>query len=117
MLIYLFEYLDQLGVPGAGVFHYISSRAAFAVITSLIISRLFGKKIINFLGKKQIGESIRELGLEGQVQKQGTPTMGGLIILASILIPSLLFGDLENIYVILMLITTVWLGFIGFLDD
>jgi phospho-N-acetylmuramoyl-pentapeptide-transferase len=117
MLIYLFEYLDQLGVPGAGLFQYISSRSAFAVITSLIISLLFGKRIIRFLGKKQIGESIRELGLEGQMQKQGTPTMGGLIILASILIPTLLFGDMSNIYVILMLVTTVWLGFIGFLDD
>jgi len=117
MLIYLFKYLDQIGVPGAGVFQYISSRSAFAVITSLIISLLFGKRIINFLARKQIGESIRDLGLAGQMQKQGTPTMGGLIILASILIPTLLFGNLENIYVILMLITTVWLGFIGFIDD
>jgi len=117
MLIYLFEYLDRLNVPGAGVFQYISFRSACAVIVSLIISLLLGKRIINYLRKKQIGESIRDLGLEGQQQKQGTPTMGGLIILASILIPALLFGDLENIYVILMLITTVWLGFIGFLDD
>jgi len=113
----LFEYLDRLNVPGAGVFQYISFRSASAVITSLIIALLFGNRIIRFLQKKQIGESIRDLGLEGQKQKQGTPTMGGLIILASILIPALLFGDLENIYVILMLITTVWLGFIGFLDD
>jgi phospho-N-acetylmuramoyl-pentapeptide-transferase len=117
MLIYLFEYLDRLNVPGAGVFQYISFRSASAVITSLIIVLLFGNRIIRFLQKKQIGESIRDLGLEGQKQKQGTPTMGGLIILASILIPTLLFGDLGNIYVILMLITTVWLGFIGFLDD
>jgi phospho-N-acetylmuramoyl-pentapeptide-transferase len=117
MLIYLFEYLDRLNVPGAGVFQYISFRSACAVIVSLIISLLLGRRIINYLRKKQIGESIRDLGLEGQQQKQGTPTMGGLIILASILIPALLFGDLENIYVILMLITTVWLGFIGFLDD
>jgi len=117
MLVYLFEYLDRLNVPGAGVFQYISFRSASAVITSLIIALLFGNRIIRFLQKKQIGESIRDLGLEGQKQKQGTPTMGGLIILASILIPALLFGDLENIYVILMLITTVWLGFIGFLDD
>ncbi len=117
MLIYLFEYLDRLNVPGAGVFQYISFRSACAVIVSLIISLLLGNRIINYLRKKQIGESIRDLGLEGQQQKQGTPTMGGLIILASILIPALLFGDLENIYVILMLITTVWLGFIGFLDD
>jgi phospho-N-acetylmuramoyl-pentapeptide-transferase len=117
MLIYLFDYLDRLNVPGAGVFQYISFRSACVVITSLIISLIFGSRIIKFLKKKQIGESIRDLGLEGQQQKQGTPTMGGLIILASILIPTLLFGDLENIYVIVMLITTVWLGFIGFLDD
>lgn len=113
----MFEYLDRLNVPGAGVFQYISFRSASAVIVSLFISMLIGKRIINYLRKKQIGESIRDLGLDGQKQKQGTPTMGGLIILASILIPALLFGDLENIYVILMLVTTVWLGFIGFLDD
>ena len=95
MLFYLFEYLDSIGFPGAGVFQYISFRAASAVITSLIISMLLGKNIINVLRKKQIGESIRDLGLEGQIQKQGTPTMGGVIILASILIPILLFGDLE----------------------
>lgn len=117
MLIYLFEYLDRLNVPGAGVFQYISFRSASAVILSLIISLLLGKRIINYLKRKQIGESVRDLGLEGQKQKQGTPTMGGLIILASILIPTLLFGDLKNIYVILMLVTTVWLGFIGFVDD
>lgn len=117
MLYYLFKYLDQFDVPGAGVFEYISFRSSIAVITSLIISLLFGKKIIRLLQKKQIGETIRELGLEGQMQKKGTPTMGGLIILASILIPVLLFGDLRNIYVILMLITTVWLGFVGFIDD
>ncbi|KPK84371.1 MAG: phospho-N-acetylmuramoyl-pentapeptide-transferase [Bacteroides sp. SM23_62_1] len=117
MLIYLFAYLDRLNVPGAGVFQYISFRSACAVITSLIIALLLGKRIIQFLRKKQIGETIRDLGLDGQKHKQGTPTMGGLIILASILVPTLLFGDLENIYVILMLITTVWLGFVGFLDD
>jgi phospho-N-acetylmuramoyl-pentapeptide-transferase len=117
MLIYLFEYLDRLNVPGAGVFQYISFRSASAIILSLIISLLLGKRIINYLRRKQIGESVRDLGLEGQKQKQGTPTMGGLIILASILIPTLLFGDLGNIYVILMLVTTVWLGFIGFVDD
>ena len=117
MLIYLFDYLDQLNVPGAGVFQYISFRSACAVITSLIIALLFGKRIISFLRRKQIGESIRDLGLEGQKQKQGTPTMGGLIILLSILIPTLLFGNLENIYVIIMLTTTIWLGFVGFLDD
>jgi phospho-N-acetylmuramoyl-pentapeptide-transferase len=117
MLIYLFDYLDRLNVPGAGVFQYISFRSACAVIVSLIISLLLGKRIINFLRKKQIGESIRDLGLDGQKQKQGTPTMGGFIILTSILVPALLFSNLENIYIILMLITTVWLGFIGFLDD
>jgi phospho-N-acetylmuramoyl-pentapeptide-transferase len=117
MLIYLFEYLDRLGFPGAGVFQYISFRSAFAVITSLIISMLFGKRIINLLQRKQIGESVRDLGLEGQVSKRGTPTMGGIIILASILIPVLLFGDLENTYVQLMIVTTVWLGLVGFADD
>ena len=117
MLIYLFEYLDSIGFPGAGVFQYISFRSASAVITSLIISMLFGKRIINYLRKKQIGESIRDLGLEGQMQKQGTPTMGGIIILASILIPVLLFGDLENTYVLIMILTTVWLGIVGFADD
>lgn len=117
MLIYLFEYLDSLDVPGAGLFQYISFRSASAVITSLIISMVFGKGIIRLLHKKQIGEAVRDLGLEGQKQKQGTPTMGGIIILASILIPTLLFGDLENVYVILMLIATVWLGLIGFIDD
>jgi phospho-N-acetylmuramoyl-pentapeptide-transferase len=117
MLIYLFEYLDKIGFPGAGVFQYISFRSASAVITSLIISMLFGKSIINMLRRKQIGESIRDLGLEGQARKQGTPTMGGIIILASILIPSLLFGDLENTYVLLMILTTVWLGLVGFVDD
>jgi len=117
MLIYLFEYLQDINFPGAGVFQYISFRSASAIITSLVISMLFGKKIIHFLGKKQIGESIRDLGLEGQARKQGTPTMGGIIILGSILIPTLLFADLTNIYVVLMLITTVWLGLIGFIDD
>ena len=117
MLIYLFEYLDELGFPGAGVFQYISFRSASAVITSLIISMLFGKRIINMLRRKQIGESIRDLGLEGQASKQGTPTMGGIIILASILIPTLLFGDLKNTYVRLMILTTVWLGLVGFVDD
>jgi len=117
MLIYLFEYLDEIGFPGAGVFQYISFRSASAVITSLIISMLFGKRIINMLSRKQIGESIRDLGLEGQASKQGTPTMGGIIILASILIPTLLFGDLGNTYVLLMILTTVWLGLVGFVDD
>ncbi len=118
MLYYLFKYLnDAFNLPGAGVFEYISFRAAAAVITSLIISLLFGKRWIKFLNRKQVGETIRDLGLEGQLEKQGTPTMGGLIILASILIPTLLFAKLDNIYIILMLFTTVWLGAIGFLDD
>lgn len=117
MLYYLFSYLDRYDFPGAGVFQYISFRSALTIITSLIISLLFGKRIIRILQKKQIGETIRDLGLEGQMKKTGTPTMGGLILLASILIPVLLFGDLRNIYVVLMLITTIWLGFVGFLDD
>ncbi|MBN1953237.1 MAG: phospho-N-acetylmuramoyl-pentapeptide-transferase [Bacteroidales bacterium] len=117
MLYHLFEYLDQYDIPGAGMFQYISFRTSFSIITSLIISLLFGKRIIRILQKKQIGETIRELGLEGQMKKKGTPTMGGIIILASILIPVLLFGDLTNVYVLLMIIATVWLGFVGFLDD
>ena len=117
MIYYLFEYLDSLDVPGAGVFRYISFRSSMAVITSLIITLVFGKRIINLLRKRQIGESIRDLGLEGQMQKKGTPTMGGIIIIAGIVIPTILFGDLKNIYVILMLVTTLWLGFVGFMDD
>lgn len=117
MLYYLFEYLDTLNFPGAGMFNYISFRSASAIITSLIISLLIGKRIILLLQKKQVGEVVRDLGLEGQYQKKGTPSMGGIIILASIVIPTLLFAKLHNIYVILMLLTTVWLGLIGFLDD
>lgn len=118
MLYYLFKYLEEtFAMPGAGVFEYLSFRAAGAVITSLIISLLFGKRWIHFLNKKQVGETIRDLGLEGQLEKQGTPTMGGLIILASILIPALLFARLDNIYILLMLFTTVWLGMLGFADD
>jgi phospho-N-acetylmuramoyl-pentapeptide-transferase len=118
MLYYFFKYLDQqFDVPGAGAFQYISFRAALAIISSLMISMIFGKKIINFLRKKQIGETVRDLGLEGQKQKQGTPTMGGLIILSAILIPTLLFARLQNVYIIIMIITTVWLGLIGYLDD
>ncbi|MBI4931263.1 MAG: phospho-N-acetylmuramoyl-pentapeptide-transferase [Bacteroidetes bacterium] len=118
MLYYLFEYLHKhYDFPGAGVFQYISFRSAMAVITSLIISLLFGKRIINLLHRKQVGETIRDLGLVGEKQKQGTPTMGGLIILSAIIIPTLLFAKLHNIYVILMLVATVWLGLIGFLDD
>ncbi len=117
MLYYLFEYLDKLNVPGAGVFSYISFRSAAAVITSLFISMLIGKRIILLLQKKQVGEVVRELGLEEQYQKKGTPSMGGIIILASIVIPVLLFARLDNIYVLLMLLTTFWLGLIGFIDD
>lgn len=117
MLYYLFDYLDQINFPGAGLFHYISFRAGMALITSLIVSMLFGKKIIRLLQKQQIGETVRDLGLEGQLQKSGTPTMGGIIILSAILIPTLLFAKLHNIYVITMLLATVWLGAIGFLDD
>ena len=118
MFYYLFEYLEnEFNMPGASVFQYISFRAAIAVLFALLISMVYGKKIIRILHKKQVGENVRDLGLEGQTQKQGTPTMGGLIILAAILIPTLLFAKLDNIYVILMLVTTVWLGFIGFIDD
>ncbi len=118
MLYYLFLYLDkQFDFPGAGLFNYISFRAGMAIIFSLLISLFIGKKIIRFLQKKQIGEIVRDLGLEGQLSKQGTPTMGGIIILASIVIPTLLFAKLHNIYIILLLITTIWLGFIGFVDD
>ena len=118
MLYYLFDWLDSsFDFPGAGVFQYISFRAAAAVITSLLITIVFGKKLINYLRKKQVGETVRDLGLEGQKAKEGTPTMGGLIILAAILIPTLLFAKLDNIYVIIMLITTIWLGALGFVDD
>ncbi|MGC6434581.1 MAG: phospho-N-acetylmuramoyl-pentapeptide-transferase [Crocinitomicaceae bacterium] len=117
MLYYLFNYLNEINFPGAGVFNYISFRAAMALITSLIISVFFGKKIIQILRRQQIGETVRDLGLQGQIEKQGTPTMGGIIILSAILIPTLLFAKLHNIYVITMLISTVWLGMIGFLDD
>ncbi len=118
MLYNLFDYLkDFTDFPGLGLLRYISFRATFAIILALFIALFVGKKIINKLAKKQIGESIRDLGLEGQIQKKGTPTMGGIIILISILIPVILLGDLTNIYVQLMIITTIWLGFIGFMDD
>ena len=118
MLYYLFTYLHKaFDFPGAGVFQYISFRAAAAIITSLFITMIIGKRLIGYLQKKQVGESIRDLGLAGQVEKQGTPTMGGLIILSAILIPTLLFARLNNIYIILILVTTVWLGLIGFIDD
>jgi phospho-N-acetylmuramoyl-pentapeptide-transferase len=117
MLYYLFDYLNSLDIPGAGVFQYISFRAGMAAFLSLLITITFGKNLINFLRKKQVGEDIRDLGLEGQIQKKGTPTMGGLIIIAAILIPTLLFARLDNVYVVLLIITTCWLGIIGFLDD
>lgn len=118
MFYYIFEYLEKVyDFPGAGVFQYISFRAAMAVITSLIITLLLGKRIINYLIKKQVGEPVRDLGLDGQLEKEGTPTMGGLIILGAILIPTFLFAKLDNIYIILMIFTTVWLGLIGFVDD
>ncbi|HOK52196.1 MAG TPA: phospho-N-acetylmuramoyl-pentapeptide-transferase [Bacteroidales bacterium] len=118
MLYHLFIYLDKaFQLPGAGLFYYLSFRSAMAAILSLIISLIIGKKIIQILQRKQIGEEIRNLGLEGQLSKRGTPTMGGIIILASILIPTLLFANLTNIYIILMLITTIWLGFVGWIDD
>jgi len=118
MLYYLFQYLDKfLDIPGAGVFQFISFRAAMALITSLGISLIFGKKIIRFLQVQQVGETIRDLGLAGQMSKQGTPTMGGLIILACILIPTLLFAKLHNIYIVILILSTILLGLIGFLDD
>ena len=118
MLYHLFRYLDEaFDFPGAGMFQYLSFRAAAAIILSLLIVIIFGRKIIDFLRRRQIGEEIRNLGLEGQLQKRGTPTMGGVIILVAILVPTLLFGRLDNVYVLLLLFSTVWLGFIGGLDD
>jgi len=117
MLYYLFEYLDKLDFPGAGMFRYISFRSAMALILSLVISTVIGRRIIERLQLMQIGETIRNLGLEGQMNKVGTPTMGGIIIIIAILIPVLLLAKLTNVYIILMLITIVWLGTIGFIDD
>ena len=117
MLYYLFNFLNELNIPGAGLFDYISFRAGMALITSLIVSIVFGRKLIGMLQKQQCGETVRDLGLEGQMAKSGTPTMGGLIILSAILIPTLLFAKLDNIYVITMVLATVWLGLIGFIDD
>ncbi|MEM6686083.1 MAG: phospho-N-acetylmuramoyl-pentapeptide-transferase, partial [Bacteroidota bacterium] len=118
MLYYLFEYLEnQYQLPGASLFGYLSFRAAMAVIFSLLISMIFGKRIINFLRSKQIGETVRDLGLEGQKEKAGTPTMGGIIIILATLVPVLLFAKLENIYIILLIVTTIWMGIIGFIDD
>jgi phospho-N-acetylmuramoyl-pentapeptide-transferase len=118
MLYYLFEFLDKnYDLPGAGLFQFITFRAAMTAITSLFIATYFGRRIIDFLRNKQVGETIRELGLEGQSEKAGTPTMGGLIIILAIVIPVLLFAKLDNIYVILLLVTTIWMGIIGFIDD
>lgn len=118
MLYYLFEYLEKTyDLPGAGLFQFITFRAAMATILSLIIATVYGKKIISFLRRKQMGESIRDLGLEGQNEKVGTPTMGGVIIILATIIPVLLFAKLENIYVVMLLITTLWMGTIGFIDD
>lgn len=118
MLYYLFEYLDKtLNIPGTGVFQYITFRSALAVILSLMISTIFGKRIIGFLRNQQVGETVRELGLAGQNEKAGTPTMGGLIIIIATLIPVFLFTKLNNIYIILLIVTTLWMGTIGFVDD
>ncbi|WP_046743732.1 phospho-N-acetylmuramoyl-pentapeptide-transferase [Kordia zhangzhouensis] len=118
MLYYLFEYLEkQYQFPGASLFGFLSFRAAMAVIFSLLISTIYGKRIIRYLRSKQIGETVRDLGLEGQKEKAGTPTMGGLIIILATLVPVLLFAKLENIYIILLIVTTVWMGIIGFVDD
>jgi phospho-N-acetylmuramoyl-pentapeptide-transferase len=117
MLYQLADYLEKLDIPGAGMMQYLSFRGAGAIILSLVIATVFGSGIIKLLKRKQIGEDIRDLGLEGQVQKKGTPTMGGLVILASILVPVLLLADLSNVYTILLVVSTVWLGLIGFADD
>jgi phospho-N-acetylmuramoyl-pentapeptide-transferase len=118
MLYYIFKYLDEAyNLPGAGLFQYITFRSGIAVILSLLISTIYGKRIISYLRNKQVGETVRELGLDGQVQKAGTPTMGGLIIILATLVPVLLLAKLDNIYIILLLVTTVWMGSIGFLDD
>jgi len=118
MLYYLFDYLErEFNVPGASLFQFISFRAGMATLLSLLITITFGKRLIQYLQKKQIGEVVRDLGLEGQLQKKGTPTMGGIIILSAIVIPTLLFAKLDNIYVILVLVATVWMGTVGFIDD
>lgn len=118
MLYYLFEYLDKtMDIPGAGVFQYITFRSALAFMLSLLLSTIYGKRIVSFLRKQQIGETVRELGLAGQNEKAGTPTMGGLIIIFATLIPVLLFAKLHNIYIVLLIVTTLWMGTIGFIDD
>ena len=117
MLYYLFEYLKTLEVPGMGAFTYVTTRAGLAFILSMLIATIVGRRIIDKLQLKQIGEPIRDLGLEGQISKKGTPTMGGIIIIIALLIPSLLLCKLSNIYIILMIVTTLWLGVLGFADD
>lgn len=117
MLYYLFKYLQELDFPGARMFDYISFRSGLALLIALFVATVFGKRIIRMLQRQQIGEEIRDLGLEGQLQKKGTPTMGGIIIIIAILVPVLLLTKLDNIYIILMLVTTLWLGIIGFIDD
>ncbi|HQV36773.1 MAG TPA: phospho-N-acetylmuramoyl-pentapeptide-transferase [Flavobacterium sp.] len=118
MLYYLFDYLDKsLDVPGTGVFQYITFRSGLAVLLSLLLSTIFGKRIIEFLRNQQVGETVRELGLEGQTQKAGTPTMGGLIIILATLVPVFLLAKLDNIYIVLLVVTTLWMGTIGFIDD
>ncbi|KAF2510080.1 phospho-N-acetylmuramoyl-pentapeptide-transferase [Flavobacterium zhairuonense] len=118
MLYYLFEYFDKtLDIPGTGVFQYITFRSALALMLSLLLSTIYGKRIINFLRRQQVGETVRELGLQGQNEKAGTPTMGGLIIIFATLVPVLLFARLHNIYIVLLIVTTLWMGAIGFIDD
>jgi len=118
MLYYLFEYLDKtMDIPGTGVFQYITFRSAMAFMLSLLLSTIYGKRVVGFLRKQQIGETVRELGLEGQNEKAGTPTMGGLIIIFATLIPVFLFAKLQNIYIVLLIVTTLWMGTIGFIDD
>ena len=118
MLYYLFEYLEkQYDFPGAGLFQYISFRSALAFVISLLLSTIFGRRIIDKLRRLQIGETVRDLGLQGQVQKAGTPTMGGIIIILSTLLPVLLLAKLDNTYIIILVVSTIWMGFIGFVDD
>jgi phospho-N-acetylmuramoyl-pentapeptide-transferase len=118
MLYQLFSWLDKtFNIPGLGAFQFLTFRIAMAILMSLFIATVYGKKMILFLQRKQIGETVRELGLAGEQQKKGTPTMGGIIILLSILIPTLLFANLDKVYIRLMILCTVWLGLIGFLDD
>ena len=118
MLYYLFTWLDKLyNIPGAGLFQFISFRTGMAVIFSLLITTVYGRRLIDMLRNKQVGETVRNLGLEGQTQKAGTPTMGGVIIILAIVVPTLLWAKLDNIYILLMLISTLWMGAIGFLDD